>query len=176
MNRFFLKCIGFYIVLLTGCESVTQKTEEVDKAVRDTVLIPIEASRKKTFYVSKSKILLDSTLNKSKVFSRFKTSVEGLKKLDPEGIEFYLKGAIKSTEDLLNEVLIDPFEIPAIKSRLRVVNTHLLRSKYYSQEEDMESLTNSLTDLFDSYDILLMRIDDVAQNQINLEKNEFEVK
>ena len=48
MNRFFLKCIGFYIVLLTGCESVTQKTEEVDKAVRDTVLIPIEASRKKT--------------------------------------------------------------------------------------------------------------------------------
>ena len=106
MNRFFLKCIGFYIVLLTGCESVTQKTEEVDKAVRDTVLIPIEASRKKTFYVSKSKILLDSTLNKSKVFSRFKTSVEGLKKLDPEGIEFYLKGAIKSTEDLLNEVLI----------------------------------------------------------------------
>ena len=119
---------------------------------------------------------MDSTLNKNKVFSRFRTSVEGLKKLDPEGIEFYLEGAIKSSDDLLNEVLIDPFEIHAIKSRLRVVKTHLLRSKYYSQKEDMESLTNALTDLFDSYNILLMRIDDIALNEINLEKNEFEVE
>ena len=53
MNRFFVKCIGFYFVLLTDCESVTQKTEEVDKAVRDTVLIPIEASRKKNILFAK---------------------------------------------------------------------------------------------------------------------------
>ena len=84
--------------MLTGCESVTNKTEKEEGAVRDTLVNPIEAtSHKKTFYVPKSKIVLDSTLNKNKVYNRFKASVEALKKLDPQGIEFYLKGAIKST-------------------------------------------------------------------------------
>jgi hypothetical protein len=97
--------------------------------------------------------------------------VEALKKLDPqEGIEFYLKGAIRSTEELLNVVLVDPYEVPAVKSRLRVVKTHLLRSRYYTQEEDMESLNSALNDLFDSYNILLMRIDDIAQNDVDLKK------
>ena len=177
MKKLFIRCISFCFLMLTGCESVTNKAEKEEGAVRDTLVNPIEATtHKKTFYVPKSKIVLDSTLNKNKVYTRFKASVEALKKLDPQGIEFYLKGAIKSTEDLLNEVLVDPYEVPAVKSRLRVVKTHLLRSRYYSQEEDMKSLNSALNDLFDSYNILLMRIDDIAQNDIVLEKNEFEVE
>tara|TARA_B100000767_G_scaffold270502_1_gene294320 strand:- start:20782 stop:21273 length:492 start_codon:yes stop_codon:yes gene_type:complete len=163
--------------MLNGCESVTHKTEKEEEAVRDTVLNSIESTTyKKTFYVPKNKSVLDSTLNKNKVYSSFKTSVEALKKLDPQGIEFYLKGAIRYTEELLNEILVDPYEVPAVKSRLRVVKTHLLRSKYYSQEEDIESLNSALNNLFDSYNILLMRIDDIAQNDLALGKNEFEVE
>ncbi len=40
----------------------------------------------------------------------------------------------------------------------------------------MKSLNSALNDLFDSYNILLMRIDNIAQNDIVLEKNEFEVE
>tara|TARA_Y100000389_G_scaffold193620_1_gene222573 strand:+ start:4156 stop:4710 length:555 start_codon:yes stop_codon:yes gene_type:complete len=176
MKRLFIRCICFLV--LTCCESVTHKTEKEEGTVRDPAVNPIEATtRKKIFYAPKSKSVLDSTLNKNKVYSRFKTSVEALKKLDPqEGIEFYLKGAIRSTEELLNVVLVDPYEVPAVKSRLRVVKTHLLRSRYYTQEEDIESLNSALNDLFDSYNILLMRIDDIAQNDIDLEKNKFEVE
>ena len=75
--------------MLTGCESVTNKTEKEEGAVRDTLVNPIEATtHKKTFYVPKSKIVLDSTLNKNKVYNRFKASVEALKNWILKGLNF----------------------------------------------------------------------------------------
>ena len=68
------------------------------------------------------------------------------------------------------------FDVPAINSRIRVVKTQLLRCKYYSQQEDFELLNRGLTELFDSYDILLKRIDDIALSEDALSENEFSVK
>jgi hypothetical protein len=56
-----------------------------------------------------------------------------------------------------------------------------LRCRFYSQEEDIEALSLALKNAFDSYDILIKRIDDLAlvnddfsENDFN--KNVFEVR
>ena len=128
------------------------------------------------FFIPKNTEVLDSTLYLNEAFVLFKKNIEALSELDPTGLGLYLKASLSTSNKLLNATLPAGFEVPAIKSRVRVVKTQLLRCKYYSQQEDYELLNLGLIELFDSYDILLKRIDDVAQSEDALFVNEFEVK
>ena len=83
--------------------------------------------------------------------------------------------AIVASSAVINSQLPKDFEIPAVKSRLRVVKTNLLKSRFYAQQEDMESLTKTLDEVFGSYNILLKRIDDLIVSEEENQENEFEV-
>ena len=119
---------------------------------------------------------MDSTLYLNEAFNVFKKNIETLSKLDPTSLDLYIIASLGSSNKLLNATLPAGFDVPAINSRIRVVKTQLLRCKYYSQQEDFELLNLGLTELFDSYDILLKRIDDIALSEDALSENEFSVK
>ena len=178
MNSMFLKLVGLVFFLsVTSCEMNTSKSKNDQSEAFDGIAEPIATLPEvRTFFIPKNTKILDSTLYLNKAFMVFKKNIETLSKLDPTSLDLYISASLGSSNKLLNVTLPDGFEVPPINSRIRVVKTQLLRCIYYSQEEDFESLNLGLIDLFDSYDILLKRIDDIALSEEALSVNEYNVK
>ena len=178
MNSTFLRIVGLVFFLsVTSCEINTSKSKNDQSEALDSIAQPIAIlPEARTFFIPKNTKVLDSTLYLNEAFNVFKKNIETLSKLDPTSLDLYIIASLGSSNKLLNATLPVNFDVPAINSRIRVVKTQLLRCKYYSQQEDFELLNLGLTELFDSYDILLKRIDDIALSEDALSENEFSVK
>ena len=178
MNSTFLRIVGLVFFLsVTSCEINTSKSKNDQSEALDSIAQPIAIlPEARTFFMLKNTKVLDSTLYLNEAFIVFRKNIETLSKLDPTSLDLYLIASLGSSNKLLNATLPAGFDVPAINSRIRVVKTQLLRCKYYSQQEDFELLNLGLTELFDSYDILLKRIDDIALSEDALSENEFSVK
>lgn len=178
MNSMFLKLVGLMFFLsVTSCEINISKSKNDQSEALNGIAQPIATFPEvRTFFIPKNTNILDSTLYLNEAFMVFRKNIETLSKLDPNSLDLYISASLGSSNKLLNATLPDGFEVPAINSRIRVVKTQLLRCKYYSQQEDFESLNLGLIDLFDSYDILLKRIDDIALSEDALSVNEYNVK
>ena len=178
MNSTFLRIVGLVFFLsVTSCEINTSRSKNDQSEALDSIAQPIATlPEARTFFIPKNTKVLDSTLYLNEAFNVFKKNIEMLSKLDPTSLDLYIIASLGSSNKLLNATLPVNFDVPAINSRIRVVKTQLLRCKYYSQQEDFELLNLGLTELFDSYDILLKRIDDIALSEDALSGNEFSVK
>ncbi|MDB9836671.1 hypothetical protein OAC51_07190 [Flavobacteriaceae bacterium] len=178
MNSTFFRIIGLVFFLsVTSCEINASKSKNDQSEALDRIAQPIAAlPEARTFFIPKNTKVLDSTLYLNEAFNVFKKNIETLSELDPTNLDLYIIASLGSSNKLLNATLPAGFDVPAINSRIRVVKTQLLRCKYYSQKEDFELLNLGLTELFDSYDILLKRIDDIALSEDALSENEFSVK
>ena len=178
MNSTFLRIVGLVFFLsVTSCEINTSKSKNDQSEALDSIAQPIVIlSEARTFFIPKNTKVLDSTLYLNEAFNVFKKNIEMLSKLDPTSLDLYIIASLGSSNKLLNATLTVNFDVHAINSRIRVVKTQLLRCKYYSQQEDFELLNLGLTELFDSYNILLKRIDDIALSEDAFSENEFSVK
>jgi len=178
MNSTFLRIVGLVFFLsVTSCEINTSKSKNDQSEALDSIAQPIATlPEARTFFIPKNTKVLDSTLYLNEAFNVFKKNIETLSKLDPTSLDLYIIASLGSSNKLLNATLPAGFDVPAINSRIRVVKTQLLRCKYYSQQEDFELLNRGLTELFDSYDILLKRIDDIALSEDAISENEFSLK
>ena len=178
MNSTFLRIVGLVFFLsVSSCQINISKSKKDQSEALDSISQPIaELPEARTFFTPKNTKVLDSTLYLNEAFIVFRKNIETLSKLDPTSLDLYLSASLGASNKLMNVTLPIGFEVPAINSRVRVVKTQLLRCKYYSQQEDFESLNLGLIELFDSYDILLKRIDDVALSEDVLSANEFIVK
>ncbi|PTL99840.1 MAG: hypothetical protein DA394_06025 [Candidatus Arcticimaribacter sp.] len=178
MNSTFFRIIGLVFFLsVTSCEINASKSKNDQSEALDSIANPIAIlPEARIFFIPKNIKVLDSTLYLNEAFNVFKKNIETLSELDPTSLDLYIIASLGSSNKLLNANLPAGFDVPAINSRIRVVKTQLLRCKYYSQQEDFELLNLGLTELFDSYDILLKRIDDIALSEDALSENEFSVK
>ena len=178
MNSTFLRIVGLVFFLsVSSCQINISKSKKDQSEALDSIAQPIaELPEARIFFTPKNTKVLDSTLYLNEAFIVFRKNIETLSKLDPTSLDLYLSASLGASNKLLNVTLPIGFEVPAINSRVRVVKTQLLRCKYYSQQEDFESLNLGLIELFDSYNILLKRIDDVALSEDVLSANEFIVK
>lgn len=177
MNTLYMRFIVFgFILFIYSCGN--KKTEVTNENVvqKDSLVkIDLTNSENKIIYVPSNIKVLDTTLFSNRNFSKFKESIEALEDLNKITIDEYLFAAIVASSAVINSQLPKDFEIPAVKSRLRVVKTNLLKSRFYAQQEDMESLTKTLDEVFGSYNILLKRIDDLIVSEKENQENEFEV-
>ena len=177
MNTLYMRFILFcFILFIYSCGN--KKTEVTNENVvqKDSLVkIDLTNSENKIIYVPSNIKVLDTTLFSNRNFSKFKESIEALEDLNKITIDEYLFAAIVASSAVINSQLPKDFEIPAVKSRLRVVKTNLLKSRFYAQQEDMESLTKTLDEVFGSYNILLKRIDDLIVSEEENQENEFEV-
>ena len=177
MNTLYMRFIVFcFLLFIYSCGN--KKTEVTNENVvqKDSLVkIDLTNSENKIIYVPSNIKVLDTTLFSNRNFSKFKESIEALQDLNKITIDEYLFAAIVASSAVINSQLQKDFEIPAVKSRLRVVKTNLLKSRFYAQQEDMESLTKTLDEVFESYNILLKRIDDLIVSEEENQENEFEV-
>ena len=177
MNTLYMRFIvfGFLLFIYSCGNKKTEVTNENIVQKDSLVKIDLTNSENKIIYVPSNIKVLDTTLFSNRNFSKFKESIEALEDLNKITIDEYLFAAIVASSAVINSQLPKDFEIPAVKSRLRVVKTNLLKSRFYAQQEDMESLTKTLDEVFESYNILLKRIDDLIVSEEENQENEFEV-
>ena len=177
MNTLYIRFIVFgFLLFIYSCGN--KKTEVTNENVvqKDSLVkIDLTNSENKIIYLPSNIKVLDTTLFSNRNFSKFKESIEALEDLNKITIDEYLFAAIVASSAVINSQLPKDFEIPAVKSRLRVVKTNLLKSRFYAQQEDMESLTKTLDEVFESYNILLKRIDDLIVSEEENQENEFEL-
>lgn len=144
-------------VLHLSCISSGNKNEELPK--EKLAIDKIERNQIKV-YALKTTPQIDTLLLTLDQFSEFKHTMEDLSKLNPLGIEPFLVTALVNCEKLLRIDLPHPFNVPDIKSRLKVVKTALLKARYYSQEKNEKELNMNLKDLYQAYAAFLKRIED----------------
>ena len=175
MNSFYFRFIGVSLLFsLVACETKPLKAAENRLIVSGTIVkLTPKPSKTHLFFIPENKVILDSTLFKDTSFLAFKVSLEGLNELDLLGIDEYLLSTLIALDKVIKASLPEKFEVSAVKSRLRVVKTYLLLCRFYSQEEDLKALSLALKDVFDSYDILIKRIDDLLISIDDFEENDF---
>lgn len=144
-------------ILHVSCISSADKKEGLPK--EKLVIEKIERSQIKV-YALKTTPQIDTLLLTLEQFTEFKRTMEDLSKLNPLGIEPFLVTALLNCEKLLRIDLPHPFNVPDIKSRLKVVKTALLKVRYYSQEKNEKELNVNLKDLYQAYAAFLKRIED----------------
>tara|TARA_B110000444_G_scaffold186604_1_gene175789 strand:+ start:4251 stop:4754 length:504 start_codon:yes stop_codon:yes gene_type:complete len=104
-------------------------------------------------------------------FTAFTNSFENLTKLNPEGILVFIEELELKLKVLSKSNFPKKLDLPDIKSRLKVVQTMLLQSKYHSKNKDWKSLDESLRSLYTSYNSFIDRIKSINE-EINLFSSE----
>ena len=120
-----------------------------------------EVSLKNNFhiYIPEKKSFVDSIVNSISELRDLKISIEDLTKLNPNGIESFLDETLIKCDNLLNLKNKNFISRPEIIGRLKVLKINILKCKFYSHQNDIKNLNESLKKLFMSYNILLERLE-----------------
>ena len=102
-------------------------------------------------------------------FTAFLDGFDGLRKLNPEGNLVFIEELEMKLKILSKSRFPKKLDLPDIKSRLKVVQTMLLKSRYHSKNKNWEELDISLQNLYLSYNSFINRIKSINE-EINLFK------
>ena len=90
--------------------------------------------------------------------------------LNPAGIMTFISELYKITSTLLKSPFPEKFDKLPIYSRIKVVQTQIIKSHFYAANKQNEKLNQSLDELYLEYNILLMRMISMAEeNKIQLD-------
>lgn len=103
--------------------------------------------------------------------SAFTDSFESLIKLNPEGNLVFIEELELKLKTLSKSKFPKKIDLPDIKSRLKVVQTMLMQSRYHSKNKNWKELDISLQNLYLSYNAFINRIKSINE-EINLFSNE----
>ena len=117
-----------------------------------------------------SEFILKNKIDKWQDFIMFKESMEDLSKLNPKGVIIFLSELNKVTKQLLNSPFPKTFDGLPIYSRIKVVQTQIIKCHFYASNNLSKKLNDSLDELYLEYNILLNRmVSYVEERQIPLD-------
>lgn len=160
--------IAVVIGLIYSCQEI--KKPIVSKKVNDTI----------TNYKFTTPIKLDSISVQYRIkneifnwpeFTAFIDGFDGLRKLNPEGNLVFIEELELKLKTLSKSRFPKKLDLPDIKSRLKIVHTMLMKSRYHSKNKNWEELDISLQNLYLSYNSFINRIKSINE-EINLFNDE----
>ena len=96
--------------------------------------------------------------------------MEDISKLNPAGIMTFISELYKTTSSLLKSPFPEEFDKLPIYSRIKVVQTQIIKCHFYADNKQNEKLNQSLDELYLEYNILLKRMISMAEeNKIQLD-------
>ena len=103
-------------------------------------------------------------------FKKLMDAIEDISQLNSEGIMTYLKELYKISLILLKNPFPEKFDKLPIFSRVKVVQTQIIKCHYYASNKQNEQLNQALDQLYSEYNILIKRmITIVEENKIPLD-------
>ena len=166
MNKF-LCCLGFFLLFIS-CSKSNKKTEPVIKS--------IDYAELNSFIQDSLPILSNLDPNYNQVFNLWqdidvliKTSM--MPKSDPRQLRFFIE-SYKLEIDKINEIHIPQvLNIPSVIGRFRVFKTEILKTKTNTlNQKNLQLFKYSLNKIFDSYNILISKMNVVAKESIESKK------
>lgn len=158
--------VSVFILLslcFNSCSPTLPKPKEEVK-VMDSLVLQVE-TKNNTIYTLPEEGIIDSTLMQNTRFLSFKSTMEDLNKLNPEGIEPFVISALQACQSVERTPLPQPFDAPDISARLKVVKTQLIKVRYFSQENNQEELNKALEGLYRAYNDYLRRIHSFSEEE-----------
>ena len=105
-----------------------------------------------------SDFILKNKIDQWPDFILFKESIEDLSKLNPKGVIIFLSELYKITKQLLKSPFPKPFDGLPVYSRIKVVQTQIIKCHFYASNNQSKKLNKSLDELYLEYNILLSRM------------------
>ena len=114
--------------------------------------------------------ILKNKIDKWPDFILFKESMEDLSKLNPKGVIIFLSELDKITKRLIQSTFPKTFDGLPIYSRIKVVQTQIIKCHFYASNNQSKKLNDSMDELYLEYNILLNRmVSFVEERQIPLD-------
>lgn len=98
-------------------------------------------------------------------FKRLYDAMDRLKELDLRDVEVNIIGISGLLNELVSDNLPDQFEIPQIRSRLKVVQMQAQKSRYFTRHYKKDSLIPSIKFLYNYYNSIISRMITIKQEE-----------
>ena len=167
MMRYF--SIVLAIICLFSCK---EKKSDINTSLDKTI---IKLTIDTPDYASELTKLTPKFIDENEInhwiqFKKFKDAMEDMSKLNPAGIMTFITELYKITSSLLKSPFPKQFDKLPIYSRIKVVQTQIIKCHFYAANKQNEKLNQSLDKLYLEYNVLLRRIISMAEeNKIQLD-------
>jgi len=114
--------------------------------------------------------ILQNKIDEWPDFILFKESMEDLSQLNPKGVIIFLSELDKIIRRLIQSPFPKTFDGLPIYSRIKVVQTQIIKCHFYASNNQSKKLNDSMDELYLEYNILLNRmVSFVEERQIPLD-------
>ncbi len=157
------------IICFFSCKEKKSDTQQTKYKIDEK--LTIDASNHATQLTQLSpEFIEENNINHWIQFKKFKDAMEDISQLNPAGIMTFLSELYKTTNSLLKSPFPEEFDKIPIYSRIKVVQTQIIKCHFYAANKQNKKLNQSLNKLYLEYNILLKRMISMAEdNTIQLD-------
>lgn len=167
MLRYF--SIVLMIVSLYACKEKKPNTQQTADKTEEKLIIDAPDQATQLTQLS-PQFIEENNINQWTQFNKFKDAIEDISQLNPAGIMTFISELYKTTSSLLKSPFPEEFNKQPIYSRIKVVQTQIIKCHFYAVNKQNEKLNQSLDELYLEYNILLNRMISMAdENKIKLD-------
>ena len=167
-----LKNIFLLLFFFTSCKKNIESKQAISNEVKDSLTIDTPKNAVKLTQFSEE-FIVENKIDQWPDFIKFKESIEDLSKLNPKGVIIFLSELFKVTKKLLQSPFPKNFDGLPVYSRVKVVQTKIIKCHFYASNNQSKKLNKSLDELYLEYNILLKRmISFIEERQIPLDSTE----
>ena len=161
--------IFLIILIFFSCDEKTPKASSINLETKKKVEIASPKSANQLIQLT-SEFIEENEINLWTNFKKLMDAMEDISQLNPEGIMSYLKELYKISLSLLKNPFPEKFDKLPIYSRVKVVQTQIIKCHYYASNKQNQQLNQALEQLYSEYNILIKRMVSLAEeNKIPLD-------
>ena len=167
MLRHFL--IVLTIIYFFSCQE--KKSETQHRGDKTEKKLTIDAPNHATRLTQLTpEFIEENNINKWIQFKKFKDAMEDISQLNPASIMTFISELYKTSASLLKSPFPEEFDKLPIYSRIKVVQTQIIKCYFYASNKQNIKLNQALDELYLEYNILLKRMISMAEdNKIQLD-------
>ncbi len=161
----------FCLTIVFSCGNSNTTKAVVNESIKDSVVLNLNVETLKN--ISFYKIEADSIRMRIEVwegFANYRNTIEDLSKLNQKSILTFLEESDIETKKLRKSLRPDYLNSLEIDSRLTLLETRILKCKFYAEINDEEKLNEELKLLYRDYNFWLKIVEDIAKQNINYEQ------
>ena len=154
--------ISLFILIFFSCEVKKTKATPINLETKKKVEIASPESADQLIQLT-PEFIDENKINLWTDFKKLMEALEDIRQLNPEGIMTYLNDLYKISLNLLKNSFPEKFDKLPIYSRVKVVQTQIIKCHYYASNKQNQQLNQALDQLYSEYNILINRMISMAE-------------
>ena len=161
--------IYLFILILFSCDEKKSEVPPINLETKKKVEISSPESADQVIQLT-PEFIMENEINLWTDFKKLMDAMEDISRLNPQGVMTYLKELYKISLKLLKNPFPEKFDKLPIYSRIKVVQTQIIKCHYYASNKQNQQLNQALEQLYSEYNILIKRMVSLSEeNKIPLD-------